>query len=91
MRDLGVAAISVDPPAAGGRLAGKLGLAFPLVSDPSHAAIAAFGVFDDQTEIAWPAVFVIGKDGVVQQRWLADTFRERIATPDVLRALTDAR
>ena len=47
----------------------------------------AFGIFDDETEIAWPSIFVVNADGTISQRWLADTFRERIATADVLREL----
>jgi hypothetical protein len=44
-------------------------------------------VFDPETEIAWPSIFVVGKDGVIVKRWLADTFSERIATDDVLNDL----
>lgn len=66
----------------------KLGLAFPLLSDPGGTrAIEPFGVFDPDTEIAWPSIFVVGRDGKVLQRWLADTFKERIATSDVLAQL----
>ena len=48
-------------------------------------------MFDDETEIAWPSIFVINPDGTVAQRWLADTYKERIATPDVLRALGELK
>ena len=48
-------------------------------------------MFDADTEIAWPSIFVIGKDGTIVHRWLADTYTERIATPDVLRALDEPR
>jgi len=44
-------------------------------------------VFDDETEIAWPSIFVIAADGTIVKRWLADTYKERIATTDVLREL----
>ena len=66
----------------------KLGLSFPLLSDPGGTrAIKAFGVFDPDTEIAWPSIFVIGNNRIVLQRWLADTYKERIATADVLAQL----
>ncbi len=68
-------------------LAGRLGLAFPLLSDPTGAGIKAFGVLDAETEIAWPSIFVINADGTVAKRWLADTYKERIATADILREL----
>ena len=67
-------------------LAERLGLAFPLLSDVG-AGIKAFGVFDAETEIAWPSIFVINADGTVAKRWLADTYKERIATPDILKEL----
>lgn len=81
-------AISVDDVAPGKALREKLGLTFPVLSDPGGAAaIRRYGVFDPDTEIAWPSIFVVSKDGIVLQRWLADTYRERIATADVLAQL----
>jgi peroxiredoxin len=86
-RDIGLVAISVDDVTVGKALADKLGLNFPVLADPKGETIKAFGVFDAQTEIAWPSIFVIGKAGKVVHRWLADTFSERIVTVDVLKAL----
>ena len=86
-RDIGLAAISVDAPAAGKALAGKLGLSYPIVSDEKAASLRAFGIFDPETEIAWPSIFVVGKDGTIVKRWLADTFSERIPPEDLLRDL----
>ena len=43
--------------------------------------------FDPETEIAWPSIFVVAKDGKIVHRWLADTFSERVATDEVLKAL----
>ena len=80
-------AISVDDVAPGKALAEKLKLTFPIVSDVKAVALMAFGVFDKETEIAWPSIFVVAKDGKIVHRWLADTFSERVATDDVLKAL----
>ena len=77
----------MDEPSTSKVLAERLGLAFPVLSDPGGPAIKAFGVFDDETEIAWPSIFVIDADGTIAHRWLADTYKERIATPEVMRAL----
>jgi peroxiredoxin len=57
------------------------------VSDPKASALKAFGVFDTETEIAWPSIFVVGRDNKIMHRWLADTFSERVVTADVLKAL----
>ena len=86
-RDIGLAAISVDGVAAARALTDRLGLAYPVVSDPTGAAIKSFGVFDAEPEIAWPATFVIARDGTVVYRWIADTYRVRIATAEVMKAL----
>ena len=65
-----------------------MNLTFPLLSDVGGAAaIKSFGIFDDDTEIAWPSIFIIAADGTIVQRWLADTYKERISTADVLREL----
>lgn len=65
----------------------KLGLGFPILADPKAEVIRAFGVFDEDTEIAWPSIFIVGKDGTITKRWLADTYSQRVATDDVLRDL----
>ena len=49
--------------------------------------IRAYGIEDAPNELAWPSIFVVDRKQVVTWRWLADTFRERIATADVLSAL----
>jgi len=68
-------------------LAERLHITFPLLSNPGGDAIKAFGVFDSDTEIAWPSIFIVNPDGAIAQRWLADTYKERIATADVLKNL----
>ena len=86
-KGLGLVAISVDEVATGRAMTDKLGLGFPILSDPKAEVIRAFGVLDEDTEIAWPSIFVIGSDGTILQRWLADTYSQRVATDDVLRDL----
>lgn len=89
-RDVGLVAVSVDSVDTSAHLAEGLHLAFPLISDPGHHLIEAFGVLDGETEIAWPAIFVIDHTAAGDQiawRWLADTFRQRITTTDLLAAL----
>lgn len=82
-----LAAISVDSVATNRHLADGFGLTFPILADPPRAVMRAYGVEDAENEIAWPAIFVIGRDGKVAWRWLADTYRERIPTAEVLRDL----
>lgn len=65
-------------------LVDKLGLGFPVLSDPDGAASRAFGVFDGENEIAWPAVYIVDPSGTIVQRWLADTYQVRIETSAIL-------
>ena len=86
-----LAAISVDSPDTSTHLAAGLGLTFRLVSDPGHRLIGAFGVFDGETELAWPAVYILDARGAITWRWLADDFKTRITSAEILAALTSGR
>lgn len=62
-------AISVDSPeqskALQATLASKEGLEIPLLCDPSHEAVKAFGVYDHAHKIALPAIVILDRKGVV--------------------------
>jgi peroxiredoxin len=90
-RDAVVAVVSVDGPDTGAHLATGLALSYTVVSDPGHKLIGAFGVFDAETELAWPAIFVVDADGAIDWRWVADDFKQRVATLDVIGALAGER
>jgi hypothetical protein len=49
--------------------------------------IRAYRVEDAENRIAWPAIFIVGTDGYVRWRSLAETFRVRPASEVVLEAL----
>lgn len=68
-------------------LADKLGITFPILSDPGASTIRAYGVYDSENEIAWPAVFVVGKGGTIEKRWLADDYKVRITTAEMISGL----
>jgi len=80
-------AISVDPPERSHALAKRLGVTFPLLSDEDLSAIRAYGVEDAENGVAWPAIFIVGRDGRIAWRSLAQTYRERPASNVVLEAL----
>ena len=79
-------AISVDEPKDSAELATKLGLTYPLLSDPDRTAIKAFGVADENTGLAWPTVFVVGRDGKVAKRFFTESYKKRATTSEVLAA-----
>lgn len=81
----------MDEPKDSAELAAKLGLTYPLLSDPKQIAIRAFGVADENTGVAWPTVFVIGRDGKIAARFFTESYKKRATTSDVLAALDRQR
>jgi peroxiredoxin len=89
-------AVSVDSVELNRGVVEKLGLSFPVLSDPELVAIDAFGLRhrggnpmpDPGTsgDIARPAVYVI-ENGTIRWRDLTDSYRIRVDPDDVLAAL----
>ncbi len=94
-------AISVDPPDVSSDFAKKIAgdnkgeINFPILSDPEHKIIDAYGLRDPAYEgqtvygIPHPAVYVIDKTGKVAWAKIESGYRERPAG-DVIRAALDA-
>lgn len=80
----------MDPLDRSKALAERLGVRFPLLSDPKREVIRAYGVEDPENGIAWPAIFIVGRDGRVRWRSLAETYKVRPASEAVLEALDAA-
>ncbi len=83
--------VSADEPKDSAELATKLGLTYPLLSDPNQTAIRAFGVADESTGVAWPTLFVVGRDGKVAARFFTESYKKRATTNDVLATLDRQR
>ena len=79
-------AVSVDDAEKSRALVEKLKLDFPLGLDPERALIKAFGVYDPANDIAWPALYLLGADGRVRWRSLAETYTVRPSWQVVLEA-----
>ncbi len=82
--------MSVDDESTSRSLAAALGLHFPLVSDEHRALIHRYGVLDAENDLAWPAIFVIGRDGKVAWRSLAESKSKRAGANEILAALDRA-
>ena len=94
-------AISVDPPNVSKDFAekiasdGKGAVNFPLLSDPEHKIIDAYGLRDPAYEgqkvygIPHPAVYIINKTGKVAWSKIESNYRER-PTNQEIRAALDA-
>ena len=93
-------AISVDPPEVSKSFAEKIGsdgkgqVNFPLLSDPEHKIIDAYGLRDPAYEgqkvygIPHPAVYVIDQMGRVTWAKIESNYRERPAVDDIRAALS---
>jgi peroxiredoxin len=92
-------AISLDPPEVNKTFAEKIGsdgkgaLGFPLLSDPNHKIIDAYGLRDPAYEgqkvygIPHPAVYVIDKSGRVAWAKIEANYRERPTNEEIRKAL----
>jgi peroxiredoxin len=85
-------ALSVDPPEESARVVDKLGLEYPIVSDPGADTISAYGVLHAEgglggVDIARPAIFVIDPAGGVRWRSLTENWRVRVRPDEILAAV----
>jgi peroxiredoxin len=83
---VGVSADELDQPP---KLKKRLELGFDLAADPDRVAINAFGVLDEENEIAWPALFVID-DGRILYRWIAKDKNKRKEAAEILDDIEEA-
>lgn len=84
-RQASLVAIAVDSPERARALAEGLHLTFPLLADPTLGVIRSFGVEDVENGIAWPAVFVIGRDAKIVWRAAAETYKRRPTVDEILK------
>ena len=92
-------ALSVDPPDVSKTFAekiasdGKGAISFPILSDPDHKIIDAYGLRDPAyagqqfNGIPHPAVYVIDKTGKVAWLKIESNYRERPTNPEIRAAL----
>ena len=81
-----VLAISGDTPFCHDAFARTASLPFPLLSDVHRSAIRAYGVLDEERNVAYRSTFVIDRDGVL--RWGQAGDREMIRDgAEILRVL----
>lgn len=91
-----IAAVSVDSVELNRGVVEKVGLSFPVLSDPERVATDAFGLrhaggnplaqSPAEADVARPAVYVI-ESGTIRWRDLTDSYRVRVDPDDVLDAL----
>ncbi len=86
-----IAALSFDPVALLAEFSERRGIGFPLLSDPDSAIIRALGLLSpDYPEdhrfhgVPHPVTYLIGPDGVIVERHVEESYRERRTLSSVL-------
>lgn len=84
-----VIAVSADEKAGALKRKGESGLTFPVVPDPQHKLISAFGVTNHtRGNIAYPTVYFIDKKGRVADTF-ADAQMQRLQAPNILKRIDE--
>ncbi|MBI3327189.1 MAG: redoxin domain-containing protein [Nitrospinae bacterium] len=81
-----VLAISADSPFSHAAFAQAKGFPFPLLSDIHRTVIRAYGVLDEDRNVAWRSTFVVDRNGVLRWGQAGDRQMVRDGT-EILRIL----
>jgi peroxiredoxin len=82
-------AISYDSPATNLAAAAKLGVTFPLLSDPGSKVIDAYGIRNNEATgraegIPHPVVFILDREGVIRVKLMRDSYRDRPESAEII-------
>ena len=71
--------------------AGRLGIAYPMLSDPESKVIRAFGILNANVDkatprygIPFPGTYVINAKGIITAKYFDDDYRERSSAASIL-------
>jgi alkyl hydroperoxide reductase subunit AhpC len=79
-------AISADSPASHTAYTKAQGFPFPLLSDIHRRVMRAYGVLDEDRNVAWRSTFVVDREGVLRWGQVGDRQMVRDGT-EILRVL----
>jgi peroxiredoxin len=86
-----ILAMSVDSPWANAAFAEKLGAQFIILSDAKRDISRAYGVFDEENVVARRTTFVIDRQGIVQQVFMAQEALDPAQALEACAVLTDVK
>ncbi|CAA9497017.1 MAG: hypothetical protein AVDCRST_MAG05-2199 [uncultured Rubrobacteraceae bacterium] len=87
-RGFGVAGVSIDPPSSNRAMVEKLGLPFPLLSDPRGDLIKSLGLWNEGEGVSEPAIVVLDGSGEVRHLYSGGSdFSDRPTNEDLLEVL----
>ena len=85
-RGAAVLGISGDSPFSHAEFAKARGLAFPLLSDIHRKVIRAYGVYDEDRNVAYRSTVIVDRDGILRWGQAGDRQMVREGT-EILRVL----
>lgn len=88
-RNIGLVAISYDPPATLKAFAEQRGITFPLLSDSGSATIRTYGILNTEATgrlagIPYPGTFVLDAKGIVRERAFEEAYQERASAASLV-------
>ena len=79
-----LAGVSVDPTETSRTFHRRLSLGFPLLSDPEMKVVEAYGVVQEDRDLAVPALFLLDSKRRVVWSEVADDYSDRPGAREVL-------
>ena len=90
-RGVNVAALTYDSADILNAFAARIGIQYPLLSDPASKVIRAFDILNPNVDkatprygIPFPGTYVINADGIVTAKYFDDDYRERSSAASIL-------
>lgn len=82
-------AVSYDSPATNATASAKLGLTFPLLSDPGSKVIDAYGIRNQDAKgraagVPHPTVFILDQQGVIRVKLMRDGYKVRPESAEII-------
>ena len=71
-------------------------LGFPLLSDPDHKVIAAYGLTNKEAKgkvegVPYPGTMLLDKDGVIRAKLVFDGYKDRHPPSDIVKAAKEIK
>ena len=81
--------LSYDAPATSAAAAAKLGITFPLLSDPGSKVIDAYGIRNADAKgksagVPHPTLFILDQQGVIRVKLAREAYRDRPETVEII-------
>ena len=91
-----IVGLSYDAPATSAAAAAKLGLTFPLLSDPGSKVIDAYGIRNAEAKgksagVPHPTLFILDEQGVIRVKLARESYHERPEAAEIIAGVKSIR